>query len=172
MWYSKLKKKKTLISRHIVNEHWHTCPIALTVYRNQQHRSLFLVASSTSAPPFQPYHQRNVFHPVVKHFTRQTLPNRKQETFLYEHPLQWSLLPMKKNNAQQNAALRYYTQARSPFLLLKPASEHSHAHLLPRLSWTVLLPSDTNRKPITSITAVLLPFVTYLLTLPCMRKMA
>jgi hypothetical protein len=30
----------------------------------------------------------------------------------------------------------------------------------------VLLPSDTQRKPITSITAVLLPFVTYSLTLP------
>jgi hypothetical protein len=30
----------------------------------------------------------------------------------------------------------------------------------------VLLPSDTHRKSITSITAVLLPFVTYLLTLP------
>jgi hypothetical protein len=29
----------------------------------------------------------------------------------------------------------------------------------------VLLPSDTHRKPITSITAVLLPFVAYLLTL-------
>jgi hypothetical protein len=29
----------------------------------------------------------------------------------------------------------------------------------------VLLPSDTHRIPITSITAVLLPFVTYLLTL-------
>jgi hypothetical protein len=30
----------------------------------------------------------------------------------------------------------------------------------------VLLPSDARRKPITSLTAVLLPFVTYLLTLP------
>jgi hypothetical protein len=29
-----------------------------------------------------------------------------------------------------------------------------------------VLPSDTYRKPITSITGVLLPFVTYLLTLP------
>jgi hypothetical protein len=40
--------------------------------------------------------------------------------------------------------------------------------LLPRLSWswTVLLPSDTYIKPITSITTVLHPFVTYLLTLP------
>jgi hypothetical protein len=52
--------------------------------------------------------------------------------------------------------------------MLKPASEHAHARLLPRLSWswTVLLGSDTHRKPITSITAVLLPSVTYLLTLP------
>jgi hypothetical protein len=32
-------------------------------------------------------------------------------------------------------------------------------------SWTVLLPSDTHRNPITSITAVLLPSVIYLLTL-------
>jgi hypothetical protein len=30
-----------------------------------------------------------------------------------------------------------------------------------------MLPSDTYRKPVTSITAVLLPFVTFLLTLPC-----
>jgi hypothetical protein len=39
---------------------------------------------------------------------------------------------------------------------------------LPRLSWswTVLLSSDTYREPITSIIAVLLPFVTYILTLP------
>jgi hypothetical protein len=36
------------------------------------------------------------------------------------------------------------------------------ACLLPRMLWiwTVLLPSGTHRKPITSITAVLLPFVT------------
>jgi hypothetical protein len=33
-------------------------------------------------------------------------------------------------------------------------------------SWTVVLPSDTHRKHVISITAVLLPFVTYLLTLP------
>jgi hypothetical protein len=56
------------------------------------------------------------------------------------------------------------------FWLLKPASEHGHARLLLRLSWswTVLLPSDTHRKPITYNTTVLLPFVTYLLTLPRM----
>jgi hypothetical protein len=39
--------------------------------------------------------------------------------------------------------------------------------LLPRLSWswTVLLPINIPRKPNASITADLLPFVTYLLTL-------
>jgi hypothetical protein len=39
---------------------------------------------------------------------------------------------------------------------------------LPGLSCSlaVLLPSDTHGKPITSITAFLLPLVTYLLTLP------
>jgi hypothetical protein len=71
--------------------------------------------------------------------------------------------PYAHKNAQQNSALRYYTpQARSPFWLLKPPSEHGHARLLANLSrsWAVLLPSDTHRK------LVLLPFVTYLLTLP------
>jgi hypothetical protein len=48
------------------------------------------------------------------------------------------------------------------------ASEHAHTLLIPRVSWswTLLLTSDTHRKPITSITAVLFLFVTYLLTLP------
>jgi hypothetical protein len=34
------------------------------------------------------------------------------------------------------------------------------------MNWTVLLPSDTHREIITSITAVLLLSVSYLLTLP------
>jgi hypothetical protein len=51
--------------------------------------------------------------------------------------------------------------------------KHSHQPMNMRMricylrvtwSWTVLLPSDTHRKCITSITAVLLPFLTYLLT--------
>jgi hypothetical protein len=53
------------------------------------------------------------------------------------------------------------------FLLLKPASKYAHELLLHTLSLsrTVLLPSDKHRKPITSIIAVLLAFVAYLLTL-------
>jgi hypothetical protein len=51
---------------------------------------------------------------------------------------------------------------------MEPAYEHAHARLLPRPSWwsNVVLSSDTHRTPITSIIAGLLPFVTYLLTLP------
>jgi hypothetical protein len=106
---------------------------------------------TSSRPICEPLCATNTFH-------------RKQEAFLYEYPFHWVLLFTK--SAQQNAALRCIcSQGLSPFWLLKPASEH--AHLLPRLScrWTVLLPSDTHRKRITSITAVLRPLVTCLLTL-------
>jgi hypothetical protein len=92
----------------------------------------------------------------------------KQETFIYECPLHWVLLPTKTHN--RPLLFGDTPQAQSPFWLLKPASEHVHAHLLPRLwwSWTVLLPSDTHRNPITSITAVLLPlWPIYWLSLLC-----
>jgi hypothetical protein len=101
-------------------------------------------------------------------FTRQTLPAVNRKRF-FMNILCTEFFCLQKN-AQQNAALRYYTsQARSLFWPPKPASKHEHARLLPRLSWswTVLLPNDTHGKPITSITAVLLPFMTYLLTLLC-----
>jgi hypothetical protein len=76
---------------------------------------------------------------------------------------------MPTKYAHQNAALRWYTtKVRSPFWLLKSASKHAHARMLPRLSWswTTLLPSDLHRKLITSITVVSLPFVPYFLTVP------
>jgi hypothetical protein len=125
------------------------------------------VVSATSAPPFQGHRkQRNVCHSVMKRFMRQTLPTENMKYFFINILSIVSFSPQKI--AQQNAALRQYTpQAWSPLWLLKPASEQASARLLPRLSWswTVLLPNDTHRKPITSITSVLLPFVTYLLTL-------
>jgi hypothetical protein len=54
--------------------------------------------------------------------------------------------------------------------ILTTETEHAHARLLHGLSWswTVLLPSDTRRKTITYVTAILLPFVTYSLIFPCM----
>jgi hypothetical protein len=92
--------------------------------------------------------------------------HRRQETFLYEYPLHWVRLPTKKRTTERFCTV-VHPQAWLPFLLLKPASKHAHEVLLPTLSWswTVLLPSDTYRKPVTSTIAVLLPFVTYLLAL-------
>jgi hypothetical protein len=52
-------------------------------------------------------------------------------------------------------------------LTTKPASEHAHARLQPRLSWSwtvLLLPSDTHRNVLRPLQ--LFYFVTYLLTLP------
>jgi hypothetical protein len=102
---------------------------------------------------------REFLDPVVNPFTRQTLliVNKK---YLYINILYIKSLFFTKENAQQKPSLPSYTpQARSSFWLLKPVLENEHARLLPTMSWswTVLLPSDTHRKLITSITAVLLP---------------
>jgi hypothetical protein len=49
--------------------------------RSPWHTSFLTVISATSASPFQPLHQRNVFHPVVNRFMRQTLPTVKRKCF-------------------------------------------------------------------------------------------
>jgi hypothetical protein len=76
------------------------------------------------------------------------------------------MVAISRQKAHQNAAFLWYTpQARSPFWLLKPASEH--ALLLLRLyEFGLCCYLVIHRKTITPITAVSLPFVTYLLTLP------
>jgi hypothetical protein len=91
-------------SRHILHQYWYTCPIALPVRRNQQHRSLLTVVSAISAPPFQLLrHQRNV--PVENRYTRKTLPTKNRKHFFMNILCIESSFPQKKN-AQQNAALR------------------------------------------------------------------
>jgi hypothetical protein len=78
-------RKKTFNSRHVPS-----------LYLCVETRGIeVLTADSTiSAPPFQPLcHQRNVCHPAVNRFTRQT---RKRESFIYKYPLHWALLPANK----------------------------------------------------------------------------
>jgi hypothetical protein len=121
------------------------------------------VASAISSPLFQPLrHQRNVCHRVVNRFTRQTLPTVNRKHF-FMNILCTETFCLQKTTTRGLCFSVRTRQARSAFWLLKPASEHAHAHLPPRLSWSwsVLLPSDTHRKTITSITGDLLPFVTY-----------
>jgi hypothetical protein len=58
--------------------------------------------SATSAPPFQPLHQRNVCHvswPRCEPLYARDTSHHKQEIFLYEYPLNWVLLLTKTNNA-------------------------------------------------------------------------
>jgi hypothetical protein len=75
--------RKTYAFRHIFPQHWYTCPIALPVRRNPQHRSLLTVISATCAPPFQTFRHQRYFatflDPVMNRFTREILPtvNRK-----------------------------------------------------------------------------------------------
>jgi hypothetical protein len=113
---------------------------------NSQHRNLLTVISPTSTPGWA---SSATFVRLWENFSTQ-LWIVLRDKILYEYPLHLVLFAHKKN-AQQNAPLRYYTpHTWSPFWLLKPDSEHAHALLLPRLSWswTVHLPSDTHRKPI------------------------
>jgi hypothetical protein len=137
--------------------------------RNPQHRSLLTAVSDTSTPgrassaaferPWENLSTRcePLYATNTSHF--------KQETFLYQHPWHWVIFPKTLNTTLFFGSTPSST---SPFWLLKPDSDHAHARLLPRLSWswTVLLPSDTHIKSITYITAVFIPFVIYLLTLP------
>jgi hypothetical protein len=165
MWHSNLKKKHLFLDISSTN----IDTLVPSLYQCVETRSIevFWLLSATSAPPFQLF----VMPPSCEPLYSTNTSHRKQETFLYEYPLQRVLLPAKKKKrtTQRSSSVKH-PQARSPLWLLKPAPEH--APLLPRLSWswTVLLPSDTHRKPITTITAVLLPFVTYLLTLPRIWK--
>jgi hypothetical protein len=115
------------------------------------------IISQTSVPRWQ------FLDPVVNRFIWQTLSTLNRKHFFM------NILHIESIFPQRHTTDLCFSVARSPFLLLKPASEHAHARLLPRLSlnWTVLLSSDPHR--ITSITAVLLPFVAYLLSLPRAR---
>jgi hypothetical protein len=89
--------------------------------------------------------------------------HRKQEKFLYEYPLHWVIFSHKKKCTTEHCSS--VVLSLSTVILTTETILWTWA-CVRRLSWswTVLLPSDTYRKPITSITVVLLPFVTYLLT--------
>jgi hypothetical protein len=98
---------------------------------------------------------REFLGPIMNRFTLQTLPTVHRKHFFM------NILRTELFCPQENTALRQYTrQTLWPFWLLKPAREH--ARLLPRLLWRW----TGHRKFITSITAVLHPFMTYLLTVP------
>jgi hypothetical protein len=80
---------------------------------------------------------REFLDPIVNRFMQQTLPTINKKYFFMNILCIVSFFPQK--NAQESTALQeYILQAWSPIWLLKPASEHAHACLLPRLPWSWL----------------------------------
>jgi hypothetical protein len=165
MWY--LNLENIFISRHILHQHWYTCPIALPGRRNPQRRSLLTVVSATSAPLFQLLrHQRNVCHPVVNRFTLQILPAVNRKHFFMNILCTESFCEQKSQKRTLQFVSRFPKYGRHFDYCNPPLNMHMRVcYLGCHLSWTVLLPSDTQRKPITSITALSVPLMIYLLTL-------
>jgi hypothetical protein len=81
--------------------------------------------------------------------------------------ISFALSPFTQKKKTHNRTLLFGSTPLKHGRHFDPDSEYAHARLLrlPR-SWALLLSSDTHRKSITSITAGLLPFMSYLLTLP------
>jgi hypothetical protein len=92
--------------------------------------------------------------------------HHKYETFLYEYPLHSVLLPIKMHKQCCSSIEQLFKHGRYFDYWNQPLKMCMRVCYLDSWSWTVLLPSDTHRKP---ITAVLLPFLACLLTLPCTR---
>jgi hypothetical protein len=142
MWY--LNLEKTFISWHILHQHWYTFPIALPVHWKLQHRSLLTVVSATSPYLFQPLcHERNVCY-QGNCFTWQTPGNIS----LW---ISFTLSPFAHRKCRtEHRSSVIHSSSTVAIVTTETSSEHTLVHLLPRLSWswTVLLPSDTHRKPI------------------------
>jgi hypothetical protein len=157
MWYSNLGEKIYFLTYHPPTL------IALPLRRNPKHRSLLsqqlphlrfnlFVISETLA---------TFLEPDVNCFTRQTLPTvKRKDIFMYILSLSPSAHKEKThkktlllcNTLKHGRHFDYWNQ---------PLNMHTRLLRILSWSWTVLLPSDTHRKPITTITGVLLPFVTY-----------
>jgi hypothetical protein len=124
MWYSNLEK--TFISRHNHHQHWYTCPIALPMHWNLQHRSLLAVFSATSAPLFQPLrHQWIIYHPVVNHLTWQTLLTINRKHF-FMNILSIEFFCSQKRTIECCYSV-VHTQAQSHFAYCnQPLNMHMH----------------------------------------------
>jgi hypothetical protein len=104
--------------------------------------------------------------PVVNRFTRQTLLTLNRKQFCMNIFCCESFCPHKCTTLLFGSSPILLKHDRH-FDYWNQPLKHAGARLLSGLSWkwTVLLPRDTHRRPIESITTTLLSFVTYLLTL-------
>jgi hypothetical protein len=160
-----LGKKRTFIFRHILHQNWYTYPNASPVRRNPHRRSLLTSVSATSAPPIQPLRrQRNVCHPAVNRFTRQTFPTVNRTHFFINILCIESFCPQRSTIKRCSSVVQTSSMVA---ILTTETSLWTHmcvcyvdCHKDGPCCYVV-----THRNPITSIEAVSLPFVTYSLTL-------
>jgi hypothetical protein len=139
-----------------------------TLRRYPQCKILLTLISAISSPSFQAlHHQRNICHPVVNCITRQTLPTVNRQHFFMNILCIEFFCPQKKRHKRTlifgstpSSAIPISTTKTN--LWIRACASVTYAVI----SWTVLVPCDTNKKHITSITGVLLSFVTYFLTIP------
>jgi hypothetical protein len=96
MWYSNLWKKKKIITRHILHQHWYTCRVALpTCPKPAAKKKVFFDCCFSH------------FHTSVSTSYTTNTSHRKQETFLYEYHLYWALLPTKKSITERFSSVVY-----------------------------------------------------------------
>jgi hypothetical protein len=139
------------------HQHWYTCPIALPVRRNPQHKSLLTVVSATSAPPSQPLrHQRNIGHPLVNRFTRQTLPIVSRKHFFMIILWTVSFCPQKETrNRRLLFGITLPKHGRHFYYWNQPLNMcMSRCYIDCYEAGLCCYLVITDRKPITSITAV------------------
>jgi hypothetical protein len=93
--------KKAFISLHIIQQHWYTCPIALPLLRNPQHRGLCYLSHFRTWSGIVCYFWtslREFLDPVMNRFTRQTLPTVNRKYFLMKFLCIESFCPQKPHN--------------------------------------------------------------------------
>jgi hypothetical protein len=105
--------KKTFISRHILHQHWYTCPIALPVRRNPQHWShdcclshfrtwsCIICDFRTSLTEF--------LDPVVNRFMRQTLPTVNRKHFFMNILCIKSFCSQRKRTTEHCSSVIYFS---------------------------------------------------------------
>jgi hypothetical protein len=156
--------KKTFISRHILHQHWYTCPIALSVRWNPQRKSLLTVVSANSATPVSTSSSSaKRMPPSCEPLYATNTSHRKHETFLMN-------ILCTESFSQHNKTLlvgstlfkhgRQFDYWNQP-LNMRMRLCYLDCHEAGLCCYLVI-----HRKALTSITNVLLPFVTYLLILP------
>jgi hypothetical protein len=172
VWYSNLaknKKKNVFLNRSsTINDT--LIPSSCQCVETRSIEIVWLLARTFPEPPFQHLWLSNVLQrisgPFPETFTRPTLPAVNIKHFFMSILCIESFIQKKTKNAEHRYSVVY------------PSSTVEHFHhwnrpVIMPMRVCYLDPHEAGlccylvRKSVTSITSVILPFLTYLLTLPC-----